>query len=364
MSGTKKFSMYFFIMLGMVFLSCKTPALQEQQQSITIVKNDSSVTESRYTITPGDVLSFSVYGETDLTQPEIKVRPDGYATFEPVGEVFAANKTIEELTSEIYEKMSLYFKYPQISLNIKKFNPASIYVYGAVKSPGFYQQNIETPTVWHDARTANAKTDLSLTNILSIAGGVTYDADLSAIKVSNKLNGYSKDVDLWKLIDEGDTSQNIRLKSGDSVYVPELKGHIYNDEDFGKIAVSSIHSEDFIIRIIGEVNQPGLYNLPTESPTLNSAIAMAQGFSINARRHYIQILRKTPEGNLSAINVNPGKLDFILRPDDIVYVRDRKLMKVVRTGEYLARIFGGIIAPAGAYNSWAEMFKPNRRFRP
>jgi|GEM_PF-1655096 len=334
----------------------------KETKSAKIIKYDSRVTDSRYTITPGDILSFSVYGEPELTQKEIKVRPDGYATIEPIGELFVANKDIHELTSKIHEDMSIYFKDPQICLNVKKFNPASIYIYGAVKKPGFYQQNIETPTVWHDAETANAKTDLSLTNVLSITGGVNYNADLSNIKISNNFTGYTREVDLWKLLDEGDTAQNIRLKSGDSVFVPEMDGQIYSDEDFKKIAVSSIHSDNFIVKVVGEVKQPGLYNLPTETPNLNSAIAMAQGYTIDAKRKAVQIYRKTPEGNISVININPEKIDYMLRPDDLVYVRDRTLMKAVRTGDYFTRIFGGLTSPARSFNQWAEVFNPDRRF--
>jgi polysaccharide export outer membrane protein len=335
---------------------------QSTVKSITIVKNENRVTDSKYNIMPGDVLAISVYGNPELEQPEIKVRPDGYATIVPVGEIFTADRNIEDLTTEVYEKLSVYYKDPQISLSVKKFNPASVFVYGAVKKPGFYQQNIETPTVWHGPQDVNAKTDLSLTNIISVAGGINYNADISHIKIVNNLTGYIKEVDLWKLLNEGDTTQNVRLKSGDSVYVPEMVGQLFGDDDFKKMTSSSLFSGNFMIRVLGQVNQPGLINLPAETPFINSAISLAHGYTLDAKKQAVQIYRKTNTGNMSVININPEKNDFVLRPDDIVYVKDRNLIKMVRAADYIARIMTGISTPANTFNIWAKVFDPTREW--
>ncbi len=332
-------------------------------QSITIIKNANRVTETKYTITPGDIFSVSIYAEPDLAQPEIKVRPDGYATVEPVGEVYVANKSIEEITSLLYKKMSVYLRNPRISVSIRRFNPASIFVYGAVQKPGAYQQNIDIPAIWQNAKVANPKTNLSITNVLALAGGITYDADISHIKITNNQSDVVKEVDMWKLINDGDVSQNVILKSGDSVYVPKIKTALYGDVEFKEVAKSSIFPDTFPVRVMGEVQTPGIFMVSTETPYINSAITMANGYTINARRKAVQVFRKTAKGNISVINVNPKKVDLVLRPNDLVYIRDRKLMKLVRTGGYLSRIFSGIAAPGSMYNNWAKVINPDREYR-
>ncbi len=331
-------------------------------KSVTIVKNASRVTSTKYEVISGDVFSISVYGEDDLTQPQVKVRPDGYATVIPVGELYVVGLTLDELKELVVEKLTYYIRDPQVSIGIVKFNPASIFVAGAVQKPGVYQQNIQTPNVWNDYKTANLRTDLTISNVIANAGGVTYDADLSHVVVSNKESGYRQEVDLWKLINEGDTNQNIMLKSGDNIYIPKLEAALYGDEEFKKLTVSTLYPDTFPVRIIGDVRAPGMLKLPTESPYINSAVALAQGYTLDARRRALQVHRKTVEGNIAVININPKKTDFVLRPNDVVYVRGRVLLKAVRGADYLSRLMNPALALGNTINSWIEIFDPGRAY--
>ena len=77
----------------------KTPLTQG---SVTIVKND-NFSALNYKIIPGDIISVSVYDEPNFLQPEIIVRPDGYATIDPIGEILVEGLNIQDLT-RIIEK--------------------------------------------------------------------------------------------------------------------------------------------------------------------------------------------------------------------------------------------------------------------
>jgi len=331
------------------------------RQSITVIENPNKIQTQKYTIEPGDVFSLSIYDEPTLAQPEITVRPDGYATIEPLGEIYVSGYSIQSLTKLLTQKMSTYIRDPQISINIRQFHPASVYVYGAVQKPGMYQQIFQSSKGTTDGKNPTVKTDLNIANVISNAGGITYDADLSKVEITSE-DGQQKTVNLWKFIAEGDLSQNPMLRSGDKIFIPKTTSAIPGDEDFKIVASSTLFPETFPVRIIGEVGRPGIYELPSKTPFLNSAIAMASGYNIDASKKVVQILRKTPSGNVSKIYVNPNKVDFVLRPNDFIDVRGKSFIGIVRFADYFSRFLSPIIGTSNAYNGWAEVFKPNRRY--
>jgi protein involved in polysaccharide export with SLBB domain len=359
----------------LVFLSFKSSSFAEitsndinepvptLKQSITVIRNEGRILSTRYLIQPGDVFSFSVYDEANFTQPEIIVRPDGYATIEPVGEVYVAGYDIQTLTGIIAEKLSLFVRSPQISINIREFHPAIVYVYGAVQKPGMFQQVTQTSGKGAvDSKNPIVKTDLNISNVIANAGGITEDADLEHVEITSEI-GEKKTVNLWKLLSEGDTSQNLLLRSGDKVYIPKLTSFAQKDEDFKTLANSSIFPETFPVRVIGEVVKAGLYEIPSKSPYLNSAIAIASGYTIDANKKAVLILRKTPKGVVSKIYVNPENVDLVLRPNDIISVNTKCYVGSVRQADYLNRFIAPIFAIPNSYNSWAEVFIPNRRWK-
>lgn len=331
------------------------------QKSITVIKNQ-SLLSSKYFIVPGDVISISVHDEQEFTQPSIIVRPDGYATINPIGEIYIAGYDIKTLTSILKNKLGYYLREPQISVNIIEFHPPSIYVYGAVQKPGMYQQVIQTNKGAADAKNPTVRTDLTVSNILANAGGITYDADLKHVQITNNFTDEKKELDLWRLINEGDTSQNIVLQSGDTVFVPKLENIPPNDEAFKTLITSSMYPEVFPVRVIGEVNRAGVMDLPTNTPYLQSAVAMAAGYSVDADQQTVLVYRQNFDGKISKLVVNPKKVNFMLRPNDLVEVKGRKMLKAVRIADYIARLLNPAVVSANTYNSWAEVFKPNRRY--
>jgi len=372
----KKFLLILFLLNLMLLLSFKvancndvatnnsdksdTPVLK---QSITVIKNEGRIMSTRYLIQPGDVFSFSVYDEANFTQPEIIVRPDGYATIEPIGEIYVAGYDIHTLTDIVAEKLSLFVRSPQISINIKSFHPVTVYVYGAVQKPGMYQQVTQAAgNGTADPKNPMVKTDLNISNVIANAGGITEDADLEHVEITHE-TGEKKVVNLWKLLSEGDISQNMLLRPGDKVFVPKLTSIAQNDEDFKTLANSSIFPETFPVRVIGEVNKAGLYDIPSKTPYLNSAIALAFGYTIDANKRTILILRKTSKGDFSKIYVNPGRIDLVLRPNDVITVNAKSYVGSVRLADYLTRFVSPSYAIPNAYNSWADVFDPARRWQ-
>ena len=82
------------------------------------------------------------------------------------------------------------------------------------------------------------------------------------------------------------------------------------------------------VSVIGDVNNPGKYDLPKERDvTLLEAIAMAGGFTKDASANGTKVMR-TENGKKTTINVRVKDItdkgdkekDIVLQPDDVVYV--------------------------------------------
>lgn len=365
----KKNSTLSFLLLCFLLISNKgfcyekiSTEIPVRQESVTVIKNERVPASSdKYKITAGDVLSVSVYGEPDLLQTQIIVRPDGYATVNPVGEVYVAGLDINEITKALQEKFKSFLNEPKLSVNIIDFNPAVVYVFGAVQKPGTYQQMIQLSKYYADSKNPTVRTDLTLANVISNVGGVTIDADLSSITVTSSDKKETK-VDLWKFIKDKDISQNIKLKSGDTVYIPKVDSVTISDDDFKMLTKMSLFPATFPIRVVGEVKKANTISLSGESPYLNTAIASADGYTLDASKTIVVVYRKASNDKLAKIFVDPFKQDFVLRPNDLVEVRKRTFMKFVYGMDYFSRILTPFNIIPSASNSWADLIDPQRRY--
>jgi len=132
--------------------------------------NSISNDENYYTISPGDVLTFTVWGLNDIfpitgisgqtTNPlnSRTVGTNGEIYFPYIGKTKLSGYTIEEARDLIYEKLSKQFVDPQIDLTIAKFNEnRKAYLLGEFLDPQPIYIGIET---------------VSLTDAIGIAKGL------------------------------------------------------------------------------------------------------------------------------------------------------------------------------------------------
>ncbi len=295
--------------------------------------------ESAYRVGPGDVLSFSVYHQDDLSQKNILVRSDGMASFNGVGELSVSGRSINNIQNLLEERISELVIDPIVTLTISQTKPGTIYLAGAIKRPGMYQLSTgnQNSSIGPNASNPISRIDLRLSNILSNAGGIKINADLERVQIKRKnRNGeIILTVNLWKMLKEGDSEQDVMLQSGDSIYIPALEKMALDNEDYALVLNSSIGPETFPVRVIGQLSKPGIYGLQGNSPYLNSAIAMAGGYTLNANKKVVAIRRFTNNTDVSTLYVDPNKMDIVLRPNDIIVVSEKKVSK---TGRYFENV--------------------------
>jgi polysaccharide export outer membrane protein len=295
-----------------------------------------------YRVAPGDVLSFSIHEESAYDQDEILVRPDGYATIRPVGQVFVAGMNIKELSRHMEDSLTPYVNDAQVFINVREFHIPRIYLIGAVNHPGLFQPDWRVfsgaePEPRFQGNKNLSNLDWTVSKLIIRSGGLNYNADITNIEIIRH-NGAKEQVNLFSYLIDGDLSQDKLLEEGDTIQVRQLPTLPYGDEAFKLLCASGIYPERFPVRVLGEVEKPGLFYLSSDSPYINSAVAMASGYKRSAIKRAVIINRKSNTQELAKLVVDPEKIDLMLRPNDIVEVKDAQSAKLIRGAETLSRM--------------------------
>jgi polysaccharide export outer membrane protein len=161
--------------------------------------------DAAYLVQPGDTLQVTVWKEQEL-QGEVLVRPDGGLTFPLAGEIQAAGHTVEDIRKTLQARLTKYIPDPVVTVVVKKADGSRIFVVGKVNRPGDFL--LYGP--------------IDVMQALSLAGGATPYADVNGIQILRR-EGSHQQVFHFRYDDVRrgkDLSQNILLRSGDTVVVP------------------------------------------------------------------------------------------------------------------------------------------------
>ena len=271
-----------------------------------------------YRLGAQDVIQITVLagGEVQVST-ELVVTGSGDINVPLVGSIRALGLTQEELERVIRIPLGRdYFVNPQVQVQIKAYHSLQYFISGAVKNPGMFELNFH-PTIMDLIAKAGGAAD-GRGNVAYILRGVkgvdtgklladTTDADAleTAIIKREPIR-----VDLLKLLDQGDMTENIILESGDTVYIPLNKSL---NQTFTKVYVE------------GEVKSPGVFDYQP-GLTAFSACIMAGGFAKYAAPNRARVIRNTEDGEQEIFKINLEKVqrgdkpDFPLEPGDRIFI--------------------------------------------
>src|SRR5258708_37888806 len=176
--------------------------LSQAEESATTV---AAIAQPSYRLQPGDVITVSVWKETDLQQ-EILIRPDGGFTFPLAGEVDAVGKTVDDIRSVLVERLKRYVPTHVVTVAIKTIGGTRIFVVGKVNRAGDFP--FSRP--------------VDVMQALALAGGTTPFAAINDIVILRRQNGQQQALHFhYSDVARGrDLSQNVQLQSGDTLVVP------------------------------------------------------------------------------------------------------------------------------------------------
>lgn len=270
-----------------------------------------------YLLGPGDLVQVDFFNVPELSG-QFQVLPNGTINLPQMGSVPVRGQTLAMTEKVISAKAASILRYPVVTVGLERARPITVAIAGEVTSPGTYTLRPGDGTT--------AGTIPSLTQTLILAQGVTQSADLSRI-VIRRPNPYSRSADavtvnLWDLVNRGDINQDLRLRDGDSVFVPPSSGI---DMDIAwrmsDISFATPPDRPLQVSIIGEVNRPGPYTLTGEAfrnpqgntvtlqvPTVTRAIQTAGGITQAADVRNIVLKRTTRTGPGQELKVDFWKL--------------------------------------------------------
>lgn len=106
------------------------------------------------------------------------------------------------------------------------------------------------------------------------------------------------------------------------------------------------------ITLIGEVTTPGRYQIDNETITLVELIGKAEGLTKYAKADEVRIVRKSSTGEIQEVIVNLTTFssitdnNYVLTPDDIIYIPPSKMKKFDNTLEKITPIVGVLTSVA------------------
>ncbi len=164
-------------------------------------------TTSDYIIGSGDVLNILVYGEPDLTVVS-RVSNEGFIELPLIGRVRASGRTAPELKQAIEAKFKQgYLVNPSVQVLLQDYKQNVVHLMGQVATPGPY-------------RITHSNT---LMGTISKAGGFTPIAKRNKVKIIRREDGGSRVfyVDTLRITKDGKLEDDVLLKPGDVIIVPE-----------------------------------------------------------------------------------------------------------------------------------------------
>jgi len=215
-----------------------------------------------YRLGPGDNLVLILTGDVELTY-SLPITREGFILIPQVGQVHVANLTLEQLRDVLYTRLGRVYSgvkrgsgaTTQFDVTVANVRANQIYVVGEVGQPGAYQIS-SLGTVF---------------TALYAAGGVTDLARLRGVEVQRGGRTIAI-LDLYDYLLRGDTRSDIRLETGDVIFVPLREARV---------------------RVTGAVVRPAVYETkPNE--TLYDIIKAAGGFLPDAGLERVKVDRILP----------------------------------------------------------------------
>lgn len=177
-------------------------ALPTVQQASSLLAED-----AKYTLGPNDVIAIEVRRHPEFSG-QYTVNSEGNIEYKFVGDVSVNSLTKAELREKLKEILAEYIISPDIDVSIAAYLSKVFFVVGEVRQPGKFYMRGNT---------------LTIREALVNAGLPTEAAAMRRCRLitpnNTGKNNYS-DVNVYKLLYEGDLKENVDMKPGDVLYVP------------------------------------------------------------------------------------------------------------------------------------------------
>ncbi|SDH67537.1 protein involved in polysaccharide export, contains SLBB domain of the beta-grasp fold [Propionivibrio dicarboxylicus] len=195
-----------------------------------------------YVVGIGDTIELRLFGKENRTYL-LPVERTGTVTLQGIGPVPVAGMTYEMVAKTLLDQISTHKIGVEATVNMGSLRSIQIFLMGEVNNPAAYATDALTTVV----------------NALLVGGGIKPSGSMRKIEVRRNGAVVTR-IDLYEALLQGGTKNTIRLRSGDTIFVPTVGRRV---------------------GIGGDVLRPAIYELAGEK-TAEDLIALAGGLSPTA----------------------------------------------------------------------------------
>ncbi len=250
-----------------------------------------------YIIGPNDVLFINIEGRPEFmvvpTNSSSKVQGSrvdgsGYVQIPIAGPVKVVGLTVSQAQDRIREVLRKYLKDPWLVVEIAEYKSRPLYLLGQFRNPGTYY--MDRP--------------LTLAQGIALGSGFDITADLRGARITRE--NRILPVDVYDLLVNGNSKENIWLRPGDTVFIPDNR----NSQVF----------------IFGAVKKPGPVTMLQGGLNLAQAIGSAELRDTGYDFKHVRIIRSlsATHGELLVVDfdriLRGEAMPFPLMAGDIIYV--------------------------------------------
>ena len=248
----------------------------------TFAPGDQVAVSPEYVVGPGDDVLLRIWGSENFNG-QLTVDRSGSIYVPKAGAIHVAGLPFSQLQQEISTELSKNYRNFEVSVNLGTLRSIQVYVVGEAQRPGAYTVSSLS----------------TMLNALFASGGPNSRGSLRHIQL-RRTGSASAEFDLYDFLIDGDKSKDLRLETGDTIFIPSIGPQV---------------------AIAGSVRHRAIYELNRES-TVGAVLALAGGPTATAVADHISLERIDTREIRTAHNI---KLDesgraVLLRDGDVLFV--------------------------------------------
>ena len=235
-----------------------------------------------FVLGPGDELRIRVWGQVSF-QANLRVDRSGEIFLPQIGPVHVAGMPFSALDAHLRTAIGRVYHNFDLTADVGQISAIQVYVSGEARRPGVYTVSSLS----------------SLVDALFTCGGPSAQGSMRRIQL-RRGSAVVTDFDLYDLLIHGDKSKDVKLQSGDVIFIPPVGPQV---------------------AVTGSVRNPAIYELRAEE-SLGSLLADAGGVTSVASEARVSIERidEHRDRHVMEVAYDAGGLATRLADGDLVRV--------------------------------------------
>lgn len=243
-----------------------------------------------YVVGPGDEVLVRIWGaEATSSNDQLTVDSSGNIYIPRVGSIQVAGLRAQELQSRLNTEVGRVFRNFHLSVGLGHLRSIQVYVVGEARRPGAYTISSLSTVI----------------NALFASGGPNVQGSMRRIQV-RRGDHVQSEFDLYDLVLRGDKTHDVRLETGDILYIPAVGPQV---------------------ALAGSVRHPAIYELKADSSaaqpasSLSDILALAGGLSATGAPGQIRLERigNDLQRHALAVSLDAAGLAMPLKDGDVLY---------------------------------------------